>query len=40
LDFLVLFDQFDFHVGLEDLKMILADFWALRNLLTVFLDTE
>jgi len=33
-DFSGLFDQFNFYVGLADLKMIAADIW------TLFLDTE
>jgi len=34
------FDQFNFYVGLADLKMILVDFWTLADIWTFFQDTE
>jgi len=37
--FFDLFDQFNFYVGLADLKMILANFWTLADIWTLLLDT-
>jgi len=34
------FDELNFYIGLADLKMILADFWTLADIWTLFLDAE